>query len=804
MQMLENTLIKGVKKVSDKVFRYAAINSREWIEVKKYDPISIIKGIETYVALINEDGNNYWEVFEGVTGVVIGRSFSGEKEKREEAVKKATKLLNSLQEKGILVDVLTKVATHITNGLSPRYKGDIIGKNDHFGELRKLNVGDKVSIINLRGGLHYKTALVDSYKNVTRGMKEVKEYKLIADNTGYTFYKVIDSDYCSSFYSEPEFVELYEEVIMDIKANKIENNIDPTSLKDKKAWQDDLRAHLVLADKADYYSTYTSEVLQESKRLNNIEISADAAEYNNLLLSNGYILTEAKTIENRVNYLYYVLLLPSIKRVLRLKLFYKDGVLYYSFSISSNQERLTAFNVRWVITQGYINSLKEVLVEISKIVSEMVVTSTAEPSVKEEMINMNLQDVEVNKEILEIVKSSTAKIYNSDKKYTEYEKSIRESAEKSLDKEVPDKLLEIDKFLLTIGFIRSYNDMFTADKYHVVYFLPITESRKFYRLTCNSYEKNNELIDGFEIRIIEPWFCEDSLIYAGEIDELEDILTQCLDVGESKIIKDDQVDDYAEDKSVEIRETKIYTLVEIAQLGINIIKTPVQVENITTLSNEEFVSKRNAIWKMKIKAEDMARLTNDYSYTEIYTPLYELLSKEERKRCMEYSEALTEEEKKHFAIKWLCGESTLAAYKEGGKERVEAIIKQRCSSCSGGTLTGDYRYYIGSVQCGSNKITARFKDNSKSKISMTIKEATEMIINYYSETIVKTESNIIQQTVKIEAKADASYQGDKDPNKINQVSFIEISASEVERKNSNHKNKKRKSSLIEGQMMIVF
>ena len=210
----ENTLIEGVKKVSDKVYKFKAIYDRKFVEATKYEYVNIIKGLETVICYTNDGGYDYYEVVETTTGTVLSYypiQNSDKKESKKAAIEKAEKLVNELAETGKLVDVLTKVAVHIHNDISPSYEGDLKDKNDRSSELNNIGIGDRLFFINLRGGLHCKTAVVESMKTVTRCNKEVIEYKVIDDKTGYYSYYVFDNrKNDSNFYYEPQFVEMME------------------------------------------------------------------------------------------------------------------------------------------------------------------------------------------------------------------------------------------------------------------------------------------------------------------------------------------------------------------------------------------------------------------------------------------------------------------------------------------------------------------------------------------------------------------------------------------------------------------
>lgn len=973
---MENTLIEGVKKVSDKVYRFVAIYDRVWVEVEKYEPIQIIDGLETYISLIKKDGMEYWEAFEGVTGAVVGYSFVGMDGKavaKEKTIKKATEQLKMLQNDGVLVNVLTKIAAHITNGISPRYEGKLIDINNRSEELKKLNIGDSIALINLRGGLSYYTAKVESYKNVDYGDKLGIEYIFISNNNGYHFHKVLGIDKLNqSFYYEPEFVELHEKAVIENSEEEVViSNIDvPAPVNNERVWQEDLRKHLVFADKTDFYNIFEENMIQAADLLTDTEIPEDIIEYNKLLTLNGYLLTEARTIENKVSAFYYSLLLPSIKRIIRVKLSNKNDKLYYQFSITTNQEGSTAFGVRWSLGTGYIETLKEVLTEVSRITAENVMdieginaveTTKNETFVEKEKITAGFQTEEVSTEILAIIKENLATPSISLNRYNNWEDSVRKSALENADKELPEVLIRTDKFLLNNGFVRSANVTDTAEKYHVLYFMPMSENRSCLRVVCYGACVNNVQQDIFQIRIMKATFDGEGSIYSGGIETLEDIVNLCLvAIGdnitnsiqadknvktiesaeiENKVISDmittgqiwdatpmdieddwlkrfedvenllvssrneiknlkellkDQkgeekkitlqkvnnlkvkivkaeakindeqqkiyiniediivdrikaklgaipIDDvstladevmnalsddisyreiyynktvedilneliveYLEEKTKGVQSNKVYTLEEIAKTGINIDKTHVQVEDITTLSNEEFELKRNCIWAMKqrYEARERAKEIPNYSYTETFEPLYEILKKEEHKRTLEYIETLTEEQIKYFVAKWLSGDCALEAYNNGGKAKIQDLIKNKCVSFSGGTLMGDYRFFIGNVQCQNKKITANIKNKITAEntdyitVIMSINEAAEYLMKYYNETLKDTETKPIIETVNIKVKVEIK--------EIDQVSFIELTAQEMGKIFAKVKNKKQKSNLIEGQMMLAI
>jgi hypothetical protein len=270
--------------------------------------------------------------------------------------------------------------------------------------------------------------------------------------------------------------------------------------------------------------------------------------------------------------------------------------------------------------------------------------------------------------------------------------------------------------------------------------------------------------------------------------------------------------EYLEEKTKGVQTNKSYTLEEIAKLGINIDKTPVLVEDITTLNNEEFALKRNGIWAMKQRAEAMERNKDipDYSFTDTFEPLYEILKKEEHTRTKEYIETLTEERIKYFVAKWLSGEYALKAYNEGGKAKIVDLIKNKISSFSGGTLLADYRFFIGHVMCQNKKITASIKNIVTAEkfdyvtVTMSIKEAAESLMKYYNETLTSTEIKSIVETDKVEVIEVANVEVKAEIKEIEQVSFIELTSQEIVKICTKVKTKKQKANLIEGQMMLAI
>lgn len=773
----ENKLIEGVKKVSDKVYKYKAIYDRKYVEVTKYEYVNILKGLETVVCYTKENGYDYFEVVETTTGTILSYSAVQNKDKEETkriTIQRAEKLVNELAETGRLIDILTKVSAHITKGISPSYEGVLNDNNDRSGELNNIGIGDRLLFINLRGGLHYSISIVESMKTVTRCNKEVIEYKVIDEKKGYYSYHVFDNiNNDSNFYYEPRFVEMMEKASSEntnpqnseIEAENVEDNevvtIENTEVLanqkvspvvDGTEISKLLKEHLTPAKVSDNKYQEFLDIVNENSEKNKDKVVPEAVkEVDKLICENGFVRVFNDMI-TKINYhIVYFKPLDTLKKYFRLELnniLTEEGMKFrYRIGIAAKSQ------TEFLICKGEMFELEGHLSQISLLLAnkEKSNTELEEMRIVE---NKSLEDVsnEAMENVFEIAKSPYKTILQQ-----------YEGMENFTGHYLYNVIVADDKKSLT--FIYKYDkDEISSN-------------------TIRKYELEEEpYINGLIAKY--PNSCE------------QQILIRETEINIAKVIFG------------LFEEKKVYKLEEIVESGINIEETPVLTEDLTVYTDEEFYHKEKAIWEVLHASERLyrwgkAQLKEQLvvkGYNAVIFPLNGLLHKDSMRRGRRAAIAMDEETAKGYALKWIYSDRYQELINKGDSVSLKKSLKH---DFYGGTLRGEYGFFIGSITCSSKgasiSLYTDMENCSVEKYKMTYKEIADRLIKKYQVKEIKRDIEI----VKIKSVEDkATTLSNIDNVKKKQLTLFTLTNEDIEKLSATVKNSRKKQNLIEGQMTL--
>lgn len=799
----DNTLIEGVKKVSDKVYKFKAIYDRAYIEVKKYEVVNIISGLETVVCYTKEDQYDYFEVIETTTGTVVSYQPLQNRDMEEAkkiAIEKAEKLLNELAEQWKLVDVLTKVSAHITKGISPSYEGIIEDKNDRSNELKNMGIGDRLLFINLRGGLHYYTAVIDSMKTVTRCNKEVIEYKLITDKTGHYFYKVFDDmGKNSAFYYEPEFVEMLEkassisnlqietentgdEEVVTTKNVEAPVNKDVISPVEETELSKTMKEHLTPANVSDKkYQEYVDIVSSKSLINKDKEVPSSILEIDKKLEDGGFIRTYNDMLNSSNYHIVYFKHLDNLKKYFRLQV---------NNIITEGEERhlyrlgiaAAKFQTEYLVSRGDISQLESVLAELSIILGEdnNEAQLSAETTTELPVVEQTTEIDKVNVEIVDTVDNDVETV----------DVEIIEEEEETED----DCVVEIAKSpykTILLQYEGSKNMM--EYSLHDVKVSEDKESLSFiYKYDENEAESSP---------IIKSQLEDDPTLKA-MVERTPNCLTRESSIREIELKIARTIFELFD-------ESKVYTLEELVRKGISLNATPVKTEDLTILSDLEFYNKQNYIWDVLHSSERFYRWGKPQAsdqliikgYNEVILhSIFDLLHRDSMRRGRLAAINMDEETAKGHALKWIYTDRYQEMINSGDKAKLEKSLKHEYYV---GTLCGEYGFFIGQVTCNPKGATISLYGDMKNycneKYKMSYKEIADRLIKKYQVKEITEDIELVKaKPVEVEK---ARVTNPENP-KQEELTLFTLTEEDIKKLSTTVKKTRNKNKLIEGQMTL--
>lgn len=786
LEMLnKNTLIEGVKVANDKVFVYDPLNTKGYKEIKKFQAITIIEGLETFIYINRYTDTDYSavEIVEGVTGAYLNHSpigVSSKEEARQKCIEEVTKKLTTLQEKGILVKVFSQIASHF--GISPRYGGNVEVSVTTPSELK---VGDRIRKVNLRGGV----GVYDGEITAINGNEYYKSYKFTVDDSFSTYFDLARMDRNASGYYEPEFIEILgEEAKTNVEevAPVVEIKAETTEIPSELGF-----VTSVITEKEVLENTLTDRTIEEVKKpviacvsdvsprqfenwitntktsaLKNLskEIPAEAKEADVILKENGFILSCNDRLDNKRIHMVYFKPLESIKR------FYRVAI----DNLATDNSIETKFQIRLVgpyfkhdelLTVGNVSELEEILKGLGIENTQ----SNSETNV----------GPEVGTIVEEVIESRT-EVSND-------EVIKQEQIAESPYKFILDKYQGFEGwrgyYLYDVTVLEEGRELFFTYKYGEY----DTTSSQIKRSYLNDDPSINDWINkngkAFEQQII---IREHELKIASEIFDYLD---------------------------------NVYTLEEVIECKVNLKVVPVKTEDLSVLSNEEYASKRNGIWNWWHEQERQARKmeTPDYSYSEYLTPVNDILHTESFRRDKVYTSTLSDDEIKYFATKWVYSERMQEIIGKEDKQKLLQALKGH--SNSGGSLLGDYRFHIGFLNCSLKDIEIQAyssaKDGNRRIIKMTYSEAADLLIKHFKvqeqeeailplvevksveeiEPIQEIETHVEEITVEAVTETEPEVEEE-------QVTLFTVTNEDILRLQMAVKSNMKKKALIEGQMSL--
>jgi hypothetical protein len=441
-------------------------------------------------------------------------------------------------------------------------------------------------------------------------------------------------------------------------------------------------------------------------------------------------------------------------------------------------------------------------IEIENDLKECLTLVTDTLVAAEDEIEDKITVVEVE-ETKEIVNTSVSNV--SQRQFDKWLSDAKDSALKNSSKEIPAEAKETDELLKANGFMLSYNDRLDNKRIHMVYFKPLESVKKIYRVSIDNLVTDKTIETKFQLRLIAPYFKHDELKAMGNVSELEEIL-KSMNIEITQAITETNVDQKVESNVEEVIDN-VYTLEEVIKGKINLKETPVKIEDLTILSDEEYANKRNGIWDWWHNQEGKARRmeTPDYSYSKYLNPINEILHIESRRRDVVYASSLTDDEIKYFATKWLNSERIQEIIDKEGKQELLQTLKDRNNS--GGSLSGAYRFGIGFVNCYLKDIEIQVygsvEDGKKRNIKMTYSEVADLLIKHFKVEIQKeaieslVEAKPIEEvSVKVEAEVKPVVVEEE------QLTLFTVTNEDIERLQKSVKTKKKNKALIEGQVSL--
>lgn len=337
----KNTLIDGVQLISEKIFINRPIYENIFEEVVNAEAINIINGLETFIYLHKRKDVSYecYEIFEGVTGTMIGYApvgIKGKCEAKEEAIKKATELLYRLENEGILVSTLKKISSTLT-GVSPRYEGSF---NEKVIQPSQLNIGDNIRLVKLRGGLNIYTATVVDINPFGETNSTYTNYK-INYNENYNSYLHIPKEGFTHRLQEPQFIEIIRNHANEfnttcnkdydapnektINKNEVEKIIDPSNsnnfIKGNNELECILKKYLKDSGITECkYNKFINDLCNNSNSIKEKPVPEALIEIDILLKDKGYIRASYLMVTGVNYHIVYYKQLDDYKKLFRLQI----------------------------------------------------------------------------------------------------------------------------------------------------------------------------------------------------------------------------------------------------------------------------------------------------------------------------------------------------------------------------------------------------------------------------------------------------------------------------------------------------
>ena len=161
---------------------------------------------------------------------------------------------------------------------------------------------------------------------------------------------------------------------------------------------------------------------------------------------------------------------------------------------------------------------------------------------------------------------------------------------------------------------------------------------------------------------------------------------------------------------------------------------------------------------------------------------------------------MDEETAKGYALKWIYSDRYQEVINKGDRSSLEKSLKH---DFYGGTLCGEYGFFIGSVNCTSKGASICLYPDMKNypveKYKMTYKEIADRLIKKYQVKEIKKDIEIVKS--KPIANKDIEVSNTETAEK-EQLTLFTLTNEDIEKLSATVKKNRNKKNLVEGQMTL--